>query len=434
MHGGILFMGILSSLYTGVTGLQGQGEAISIYGDNIANANTNGFKTSRPEFQDVIAKSLKGVLGGNQIGRGTRLAAVNPVFSQGSIVQTESSTDLAITGDGFFVMNGPDGQSFTRNGGFHFDKDGKLINSDGYKVSGFQADDKGKVTSKMGDISVDKTVVDAKKSSEVNLFMNLDLRADKALQFNPEKPDQTSHFATGATVYDTAGTAHVITVYFNKVEDGQWQWRAMAKGEEINGGLKDKQYEQASGKLMFDTDGRLKEQTTEKNTFNFNKGALPDQKIDFKFGEAKKDGGAGTQVTQYGTNSEVYKTLQDGYTAGTLAGLTFNDDGMLTAVYSNGQNMNLAQVALAKFENPEGLYKMGQNRFRESRLSGQPTVGAPQAGGRGRISAKTIESSTTDIASEFINLMTSQRNFQANSKVISTADEMMQEVINLRHN
>src|SRR6201996_5921537 len=133
-------MGILSSLYTGVSGISAQGEALSIYGDNIANASTIGYKVSRPEFQDVIAKSLKGLLGGNQIGRGVRLAAVNPVFSQGSIVQTESATDLAITGDGFFAINGPDGQSFTRNGAFHFDKDGKLINADGYKVQGFQAD------------------------------------------------------------------------------------------------------------------------------------------------------------------------------------------------------------------------------------------------------------------------------------------------------
>src|SRR4051794_11026316 len=176
-------MGILSSLYTGVSGLSGQGEALSIYGDNIANANTNGFKVSRPEFQDVIAKSLKGLLGGNQIGRGTRLAAVNPIFSQGSIVQTESATDLALTGDGFFCINGIDGQSYSRNGSFHFDKDGKLINADGYHVQGFQADDKGRITSKMGDISVDRSVVDAKKSSKVDLFMNLDLRADKAMQF-----------------------------------------------------------------------------------------------------------------------------------------------------------------------------------------------------------------------------------------------------------
>jgi flagellar hook protein FlgE len=425
-------MGILSSMYTGITGLQGQGEALGIYGDNIANANTVGFKVSRPEFQDVIAKSLKGLLGGNQIGRGVRLSAVNPIFSQGSIVQTESSTDLAITGDGFFVLKGHDGQSFSRNGAFHFDKDGKLINADNYRIQGFQADDKGKITSKMGDISIDRSVIDAKKTDEVKLFMNLDLRADKLMEFDPERPEQTSNFATGMTVYDTAGTAHVVTLFFNKTDDGAWTWRAMAKGQEIIGGKKDQLVEQARGRLVFDNDGRLKEQTLDRSQFQFNKGALPDQKIVFNFGDDKAHGGTGLSVTQYGTSSEAYKTLQDGYTAGTLAGLTFNEDGILAAIYSNGQNINLAQVALAKFENPEGLFKMGQNRFRESRLSGQPTVGAPQAGGRGSVSSKTIESSTTDIANEFINLMTAQRSFQANSKVISTADEMMQEVLNIK--
>lgn len=427
-------MGILSSMYTGITGLQGQGEALSIYGDNIANANTNGFKTSRPEFQDVIAKSLKGLLGGNQIGRGTRLAAVNPIFTQGSIIQTESSTDLSITGDGFFVMEGQDGQSFTRNGAFHFDKDGKLINTDGFHVMGFQADDKGTLTSKIGHIGVDRTVVDAKKTSDVNLFMNLDLRAEKSLEFDPNRPEQTSHFATGTTVYDTAGTAHVVTVFFNKTDDGVWTWRAMAKGDEVNGGKKDMLMEQARGRLVFDTDGRLKEQITEKSSFQFNKGALPDQEIKFNFGEDKAHNGQGLQVTQYGTASETYKTNQDGYTAGTLAGMTFNDDGTLTAIYSNGQSVNIAQVVLAKFENPEGLFKTGQNRYRESRLSGQATIGGPNSGGRGRVSSKTIESSTTDIASEFINLMTAQRNFQANSKIISTADEMMNEVLSLKRN
>ncbi len=425
-------MGILSSMYTGVTGLQGQGEALAIYGDNIANANTVGFKVSRPEFQDVIAKSLKGLLGGNQIGRGVRLSNVNPIFSQGSIVQTESSTDLSVTGDGFFMLKGIDGISFTRNGSFHFDKDGKLINSDGFLVQGFMADDKGKISSKMGDLSVDRTVVDAKKATKVNMFMNLDLRAESALQFDPNKPEQTSHFATGVTVYDTAGTAHVVTMYFNKTADGEWSWKAMAKGDEVVGGQKDTMIEQASGRLLFNTEGRLQEQTIEKSSFQFSKGALPDQYIEFNFGEDMKSGGAGLQVTQYGTNSEAYKTTQDGYTAGTLAGLTFNDDGMLTAIYSNGQNVNLGQVVLGKFENPEGLFKMGQNRFRESRLSGQATIGAPQAGGRGRVSAKTIESSTTDIANEFINLMQAQRNFQANSRVISVADDMMGEVLNLK--
>jgi flagellar hook protein FlgE len=192
--------------------------------------------------------------------------------------------------------------------------------------------------------------------------------------------------------------------------------------------------EQASGRLRFSTDGRLQEHDVSKSAFNFNKGALPDQEIKFNFGEPVAQGGDGLQLTQYGSNSEAYKTIQDGYTTGTLAGLSFSDDGMLVAAYTNGANINLAQIALAKFENPEGMFKMGQNRFRESRLSGQATVGQPGSGGRGTISSKTIESSTTDIANEFINLMQAQRNFQANSKVISVADDMMQEVINLKRN
>ncbi len=425
-------MGILSSMYTGVTGIQGLGEALAIYGDNIANASTVGFKTSRPEFQDVIAKSLKGLLGGNQIGRGTRLAGVTPIFSQGSILQTESATDVAISGEGFYVVDGVDGRSFTRDGQFRFNKDGELITSDGMRVQGFQADDKGKVTSQMGSVKVSRTVIDAKGTNKVDLFVNLDLRAKNTLVFDPERPDQTNHFATGVTVYDTAGAPHVCTMYFNKTEDGIWEYRVMAKGEEVTGGVPGKLTQQATGKLSFDVDGRLKNHEMGENSFNFVGGALPDQKIEFNFGKGKEIGGDGLQVTQYGANSEAYKTMQDGYTVGTLTGLTFNDDGILAGVYSNGENINLAQLALAKFENPESLFKMGQNRFRESRLSGSPTIGAPQQGGRGRISPKTVESSTTDIAQEFINLMNAQRNFQANTRVISVADQMMQDILALK--
>lgn len=427
-------MGILSSMYTGVSGLKAQGEALSVYGDNLANANTIGFKTSRPEFQDVVAKSLKGLLGGNQIGRGTRLAAVNPIFQQGSIVQTESATDLSISGDGFFVLDGIDGRSFTRNGALHFDKEGALINADNYRVMGFQADDDGKITSKLGPIKVTRTVIDAKPTVEVDFQMNMDSRVDKMLQFDPERPDKTNHFATGVTVYDTAGSPHVLTMYFNRTEDGVWNWTAMAKGEEVQGGEPNKMVEQAAGKLTFDTDGRLKAQEMTKNDFNFANGSQAGQQINIKFGKSKEEGGDGLSVTQYGTASEAYKTLADGYTAGTLAGLSFSEDGQLIANYTNGQNFAMAQVAIAKFENPEGLYKLGQNRFRESRLSGQGTVGAPQTGGRGRVDAKTIESSTTDIANEFINLMEAQRNFQANSRVIKVADDMMTEVLSLKRN
>lgn len=424
-------MGILSSLNTGITGMQASGEALSIYGDNLANANTAGFKTSRPEFSDVIAKSLKGILGGNQIGRGTKLNHVDPVFSQGSLQQTERPTDLAITGDGFFVLDGLEGRSFSRAGIFSFDKEGKLVNNDGYNVMGFSADEKGNIQNKLSTIKLDRSVIDARATSKVDLSMNLDIRAD-AIPFDPMKPDKTAQYANGFTVYDSAGNSHLLTVYFNKTENNNWTYRVMAKGDEVTGGKPGQMFEGAVGTLTFTDDGRLSDVKESKNQFDFNKGAKPGQKITLNFGKTIKEGGDGLQTTQYGTNSDLYKHVQDGYTAGTVAGLSFNDDGVLSAIYTNGEVQNLAQVAVAKFENNEGLFKMGGNRFRESRNSGQPFLGKPGEGGRGRVVPKTIEQSTTDIANEFINLIQTQRNFQANSRVITTADELLQEVINMK--
>src|SRR4029077_11241245 len=145
-------MGVLSSLYTGVSGLSAQGEALGVMGDNIANANTIGFKASRAEFQDIVAKSLKGILGGNQIGRGVKIGAVNPILAQGNVDSTEKVTDLAISGDGYFTLRGSDGESYTRDGSFHFDREGFLVTNDNQRVQGFQADEKGIVINKVGDI------------------------------------------------------------------------------------------------------------------------------------------------------------------------------------------------------------------------------------------------------------------------------------------
>lgn len=425
-------MSILSSFYTGVSGLTAQGEALSVYSDNIANADTKAFKVSRPEFQDLMAKSLKGELGGNQIGRGVKLSGVSPLFTQGSVVQTESPTDLAIHGDGFFILKGKDGESYTRNGAFHFDKTGKLLDSDGNAILGFQADENGLISSKLGEILLNREVMDAKKTNEIKLHMNLDLRAEKNLIFDQKHPERTSHFSTGLNVYDSTGTAHVCNVYFNKANDNTWTWRAMINGEEAIGGNQGEQLECANGSLSFDSDGKLQNQQIEKSSFNFTKGAVQNQYIKFNFGEDKLHGGNGIQVTQYGTNSETYKSFQDGYASGSLLNFSFGDDGKLTAIYSNQENIDVAQIALAKFENTEALFKLGQNRFRESRLSGIAKIGSPQTGGRGKVTAKSIESSNTDIASEFVNLMLAQRNFQANSKVMTTSDEMLHEILNLR--
>jgi flagellar hook protein FlgE len=424
-------MGILSSMYTGYTGIQGQGEALSVFGDNIANSATVGFKTARPEFKDAVAKSLNGMGSSMATGRGTKLGNIRTVFSQGTLTQTESPTDLAITGNGFFVVDGVEGRAFTRDGSFHFDKEGKLVNGGGEKVQGFLADESGKITSKMGALSIDRSILDAKGTEKVDLFANLDSRVDTEMKFDPKNPDKTANFATGVTIYDSNGSPHAVTVYFNKVDGNNWEYKAMAKGEDIEGGKAGEMIQQASGKLKFTEEGRLKESSGE-SSFSFNKGAKAGQKVEFNFGKSMGDGGDGLQITQYGSNSEAYKTVQNGYASGSIGSLKFEDDGRLVAVYTNGESVAVGQVAVAKFESPEELMKTGGNKFKETRSSGQATIGAPLSGGRGQVSSKTLEASTTDIANEFINLMTAQRNFQANSKVISTGDELLGEIINLK--
>lgn len=429
-------MGVLSSLYTGVSGLAAQGEALGVVGDNIANANTIGFKNSRAEFQTVIAKNLKGVLGGNQIGRGVKIGAVNSIQSQGNVDSTENATDLAISGDGFFTLKGSDGQTFTRDGSFRFDKDGYLVSNDDQRVQGFLATPEGKITSSSGDIRLPKAITPARASKQVNITANLDSRiqTDNAKPFDPLKPNESSHWSTGVEVFDSQGNKHLLTVYFNKTADRQWDWHAMADGKEVVGAKPDGLAEVGSGKITFTVDGKLETQIETKKNYNFTGGALPNQDISIKFGDAiltdKGTGLAGT--VQFGKENDLMRWNQDGAAAGTIANMSFNDSGILTAIYSNGESRDLAQLGVAIFDSGERLYKVGNNRMKESRDSGTPAIGAASTGGRGKIFSKSLERSTVDLAMEFVNLIQHQRGFQANAKTITTTDELLGEVIQLK--
>jgi flagellar hook protein FlgE len=427
-------MGVLSSLFTGVSGLTAQGEALSVVSDNIANANTIGFKASRAEFQDLVAKNLKGVLGGNQIGRGVKIGAVNPVLLQGNVDATDNATDLAISGDGYFTCRGDDGQSFTRDGSLHFDKDGYLVTNDLQRIQGYQADSDGKMTSLVGDIHFPKAITPAKATKKVDIVANLDSRNTVGVPFDPLKPNETSKYSTGVEIYDSQGNKHLLTVFFDKTADRQWEWHGMADGKEVTGGTEGKMSEVVSGKLAFTVDGKLETQTTGKKAFNFVGGALANQDIEFSFGDAiitNKGKGLGGTV-QYGKESDLMSWKQDGASAGTITNLSFNDTGNLTALYNNGEAKDLAQIVLARFDAPEKLYKVGNNRFKESRDAGTPAIGTPNMGGRGKIFAKSLERSTVDLALEFVNLIQNQRGFQANAKTITTTDELLGEVIQLK--
>ena len=426
-------MSILSSFNIGVTGLNAAGQSMGVIGDNIANAGTHGFKGSRAEFQDMMSNSLKGIDGGDQMGSGTKLAHITAQFTQGTVARTQNITDLAINGNGFFTIDAPMGRGYTRDGAFHFDKDGFMVNSDGYKVQGFQPDEKGdKITNKMDPIKLGNTNIPASATTEISMRMNLDSR-DNTKVFDPKNPDKTSNFNTSVTVYDSVGTARLISLYFNKSVDGSWDYHAMVDGADAANGKPGELMEMANGNLKFDQKGSLLEETKGQNAFNFNKGAIAGQAINFDFGSSIKEGGTGLDsATQFGSKSSVARHTSDGSSAATLASMSFNDDGVLTAVYDNGVQKNLGQVAIAKFENNEGLFKTGKNLFKETRKSGQAAMGKPGSDGRGEVLAKSIEQSNVDIANEFINLMAAQRNFQANTRTITTSDQMLQEVLNIK--
>ncbi len=425
-------MGLLSSFNVGVSGMQAAGAGISVTGNNIANTGTVGFKKSRPEFQDLLASSLKGIDGGDQIGSGAKLAHVTSIFTQGNMARTENITDLAMNGNGFFVINAGFGKGFSRDGQFHFDKTGALINSDGFKVIGFQGDEKGNITNMQGEIKLGATTIPATPTEKVEISMNLDSR-QKVQPFDAKDPDPLKFYNNSMTVYDNVGSAHLVNMYFNKVEDGKWQYHAMVDGAEAAGGKDGVAVEMATGTLQFNNKGQIQEEIENMNAFNFAGGAQAGQKIKFDFGKTLKEGGTGSEgSTQYGSASSISRHSQNGAGAATLASMSFNDDGILTAVYNNGLTRNIAQIAVAKFENNEGLFRLGKNLFKESRNSGQAALGKPGEDGRGEVLSKSIELSNVDIAEEFVGLMNAQRNFQANTRTVTTANKMLDEVLNIK--
>ena len=426
-------MGLLRSFNIGITGLGASATSTSVISDNIANANTNGFKSSRAEFQDVLATSLKSVDGGDQLGTGTRLSHVKPLFTQGDISRTESVTDLAINGDGFFIIDAPFGHGYTRDGSMHFNKFGELVNSDGFKVLGFQANRNGDISNSLGAISFPGGNMPAEATKKVNILLNLN-SFEKMKIFDEKNPFESAQFVQTMTVYDNVGIARLLSITYNKTSDNNWEYRVFANAEDtVDGKPDDPPVEMAGGSLIFNNRGELQEEIEQSNSFNFNNGAASNQVIKFDWGKSLKEGGDGTlSSTQYGSDSSVQRYTQDGHSSSNLSSIILDEDGTLSGIYSNGVSMNIARLALARFDNIEGLFKKGKNLFKSTKKSGQGLVGKPGESGRGRILSKSLELSNVDIANEFVSLLNAQRNFVANTKVIKTTNEMLDEVLNIK--
>jgi len=419
---------MISSLYTAVTGLAASSQELGVIGDNIANANTIGFKGGRAAFEEALASSLLG--GSSGAGLGVQLQAVQRILTQGALLSTGVATDLALQGPGFFVVRGNhagrEGTFYTRAGQFTVDGDGYLVNLDGLRLQGYGADAAGDVGSALGDLAVGAASSPPRPTERVLLRANLNADAELVGAWDPAQASATSNFSTSVTAYDAIGRAHQIEVYFRKTADGAWEWHALADGAGLEGGTAGTPAEVASGTLSFDADGKLTG-GTQASTFQ-PRGAAGPQALQFDFGTA----GGTSAITQFADTSAVSFVSQDGYGAGELTAVSVDASGRVVGAFTNGQSRVLGQVAVADFAAPDQLERLGGNLYGVLPAAGEATVGVPGSGGRATIASGALEQSNVDLAGELVRMMTAQRGFQANSKTITTADQLLADLIQLK--
>ena len=439
-------MGVSQALYTGVTGLSVNADGMSVIANNIANANAKGFKRDRAEFEDLLSISMSSGSGPAQIGRGSRLADVKTMHTQGGLTVTDNLTDIAIQGDGFFILSDPQaeaqetaGKFYTRVGSLQFDKDGYFATSFGARVQGYMADNEGVLSSRLGDVRIETNNIPPKPTDTLRLNVQLDSRSDLIVDdWNPTDPVKTSNFNSSITVFDSHGRAHQTSIFFRKIsasEDGvEWEWHAMVDNKEVTDPSDGELKEFANGTVRFDKNGLLLEEITNESSVNFNNGAFPEQIINFDFGQniGEEEGKGINASTSIAGKSVTVFHQQDGYEAGQLKSLNIGLDGMVTGIFTNGIERRLGGIALATFSNQDALQKAGKNMFYSSIESGPPNIGLPTTGTRGSLYASSLEESNVDLAREFVKMITTQRLFQANSRSITTTDTMIEEVINLK--
>ena len=426
-------MSIFNSLYIGVNGITAHGDAISVVGDNIANASTVGFKRERAVFSDMLG----GVIDGQRAGGGGRLGATQTMFQQGQITTTGNPLDMAINGHGLFEVKGQyDGKTanyYTRNGQFALDSTGYVVNPGGMRLQGYTIDPTGVRSTNPGDLDLSSRQSPAVPTANAKMTLNLDSTSTTpALPFDPANPSTTANYTTSMTQYDSLGNAHQVAVSFRNDGGGNWEWHATTDGAGLTGGTAGTPTEIASGTMSFNTSGALQSQATTASSANW-LNAAPNQAVAFNFGDDIASGGTGLAgTTQYAATSSVGATNIDGRASGKLTDVSVNSDGSITGTFDNGDSAKIAQVAIASFQNEEGLARAGDNLYAESADSGQPLVDVAGAGNRGSIAAGSLESSNVDLSNELVTLIAYQRAFEANSKTITTADQMLQTVSNLK--
>ncbi len=422
---------MMRSMFSAISGLRAHQTWMDVIGNNIANVNTTGFKVGRVRFTDILSQLVRGASGPTeqrgginplQIGLGAVVGAVDTIHTQGALQLTGKPSDLAIQGDGFFVVSDGSQTLYTRDGAFDIGADLRLVNpSTGFYVLGWQADANGNVdpAGAVGPITIPiGQQLDAVPTTQVTVQGNLDANQDTAAT--------PPHYVTKVSVVDSQGKRHEFYILFQKTGANEWSYTMQENDPRTSTNEDDPEFQlggTTSGTLQFDVDGNLDVASSSIGAIDLDATAGGADTVtltpDF------------TRLTQLAAPSTA-NAAANGAPAGALTTFTVSQSGEVLGIYSNGVTKVIGQIALALFTNPGGLMKVGGNAYLPTVNSGEPIIGAPDTGGRGKIASGYLEMSNVDLAQEFTNMIMAQRGFQANSRVITTSDEVLQELVNLR--
>jgi flagellar hook protein FlgE len=418
----------VGSFSSSLSGLKANQVKLSVIGNNLANMNTVGYKAGQVQFADLVSQSVGGSSANPmQVGLGVTTAEIASNFAQGGIDNTGIATNVAIQGNGFFVVGDVNDRGYTRAGNFSFDQNGRLVTSDGKAVQGYTAIDPAtglvQTTGQPTDIVITPGVLrPPTATNQFGLVSNLDSGAAVG-----------ATFASAVPLYDALGTAHAGTMTWTKTGVGAWNYSLTVPGQDVVGGVAGTPFQIGTGTMTFNATGLLA---------TVNGAAAADVVIN---APAWANGGGAAnitwdllndqgvaQVTSFAAASGTASITQNGAPASTINGLSIGSSGEILASFGAGQVVAVAQLAMANFNNPQGLVKGGGNLLTESGSSGSPSIGTPGTGGRGTLIGGALEQSNVDMAQEFTQMILAQRGYQANSKSINVADELLQEALNLR--
>jgi flagellar hook protein FlgE len=409
------------SFQQGLSGLDTASTNLDVIGNNVANASTVGFKDSVTQFSDVYASSIAGS-SNTTAGIGATVSNIEQEFGQGNITTTNNPLDLAVNGNGFFQIQRGSATAFTRDGQFQVDANGFVSNSAGDHLQGYPVNGAGQV-------QVGATPQDLQVNTS-NFAPNATTKADVQANFNSSAAslnpasfnytDSTTYTSTTTVqVFDSLGNSHNLALYFVKsnAAANTWDVRAQLDGAAVNAGA-------SVGTLTFNSSGAISSPPTVlpfSLSLAMGSGATTPQTVKLDL----------TGSTQFGTPFAVNNVTQDGYAAGSLIGYAISSSGMLSGNYSNGQTRNMGQIVLASFNDPQGLQNIGGNAWSESFTSGQSLIGTPGQGTLGTLQSGALEQSNVDLTTELVNMITAQRDYQANAQTIKTEDQLLQTLVNL---